>query len=66
MKSLTNVFKRKPKPKPKPNDRSASAKKGWETRRRNQNASKRTEQGYADFRNQAREASRKNARRRGG
>ena len=28
--------------------------------------SKRTEQGYADFRNQAREASRKNARRRGG
>ena len=27
---------------------------------------KRTEQGYADFRNQAREASRKNARRRGG
>tara|TARA_R100001082_G_scaffold37818_1_gene19931 strand:+ start:240 stop:971 length:732 start_codon:yes stop_codon:yes gene_type:complete len=59
------------------NARSASSKKGWETRRANQAkrtntaakeraASKRTEQGYADFKNQAREASRKNARRRGG
>lgn len=55
MKSLTNLFKRKSST---PGRRKPTAAEKAKDRR--------TEQGYADFRNQAREASRKNARRRGG
>jgi hypothetical protein len=58
VKSLFNKPKPKPKPKTKPKTKTATAA--------DKKKSKRTEQGYADFRNQAREASRKNARRRGG
>ena len=60
VKSLFNKPKPKPKPKPrtKPKTKTATAA--------DKKKSKQTEQGYADFRNQAREASRKNAKRRGG
>ena len=53
--SVTDMFKRKPST---PGRRKATKKE--------KEATKNTEQGYADFKKNAREASRKNARRRGG